>query len=411
MENSILKKVKDTEKLFEGYEIVAGELSRLRALRQKLEQQHVTVSVIGQFKRGKSALVNGILQRQILPMGIVPVTAVVTTIDYGENSAEVHFSNGKIEKVGFEQIAAYINEQQNKDNHLNVTKVAIKCDSEFLHNNLTFVDTPGVGSLHEKNSEEAYAFVKESDAVIFTLSVDSPINQIEIDFLKNAKAHAAKFYFAVNKTDVVEAEDLNAYINYCEKFIAQIMEVEKVMLFPVSAKEGTGIDDLKNAILTDLSTQTGKILKESAELKLHDIVMSALSEITLYRKALSMTGAEFDKKFEEMKAFFGLLHDETEALPAALKANRDVCRLHANDVKNRLSVKVKELFGIDYRYDMDEIYVNNDITEIVDNICNSLDTTLNTIFMHREENTYVVSKRIYKLNELVRRLVRMRDGK
>ena len=98
MENSILKKVKDTEKLFEGYEIVAGELSRLRALRQKLEQQHVTVSVIGQFKRGKSALVNGILQRQILPMGIVPVTAVVTTIDYGEDSAEVHFSNGKIER-------------------------------------------------------------------------------------------------------------------------------------------------------------------------------------------------------------------------------------------------------------------------------------------------------------------------
>ena len=43
------------------------------------------------------------------------------------------------------------------DNHLNVTKVAIKCRSEFLKRNLTFVDTPGVGSLHEKNSEEAYA--------------------------------------------------------------------------------------------------------------------------------------------------------------------------------------------------------------------------------------------------------------
>lgn len=411
MENSILQKVKDTEKLFEGYEIIAGELSRVRALRQKLEQQHVTVSVIGQFKRGKSALVNGILGRDILPMGIVPVTAVVTTVEYGKDSAEVHFSNGKTEKVSFEQISEYINEQQNMDNHLNVTKVAIKCESEFLHNNLTFVDTPGVGSLHEKNSEEAYAFVKESDAVIFTLSVDSPINQIEIDFLKNAKTHAAKFYFAVNKTDVVAPEDLKAYISYCEKFIAQIMEVEKVMLFPVSAKAGTGIDALKNAILTDLSTQTGKILKESAELKLQDIVLSALSEITLYRKALSMTGAEFDKKFEDMKSFFNQLHDETDTLPAALKANREVCRLHANDVKNRLTLKVKELFGIDYKYDMDEIYADKDITEVVDDICSSLDSTLNTIFMHREENTYVVSKRIYKLNELVRKLVRMRDGR
>ena len=68
MENSILQKVKDTEKLFEGYEIIGNELARVTALREKLEQQHMTVSVIGQFKRGKSALVNGILGRDILPV-------------------------------------------------------------------------------------------------------------------------------------------------------------------------------------------------------------------------------------------------------------------------------------------------------------------------------------------------------
>ncbi len=49
MENSILQKVKDTEKLFEGYEIIGNELARVTALREKLEQQHMTVSVIGQF--------------------------------------------------------------------------------------------------------------------------------------------------------------------------------------------------------------------------------------------------------------------------------------------------------------------------------------------------------------------------
>lgn len=285
MENSILQKVKDTEKLFEGYEIIGNELARVTALREKLEQQHMTVSVIGQFKRGKSALVNGILGRDILPVGIVPVTAVVTTVDYGDEEAAVHFANGKVEKVAFEEISAFVNEQENRDNHLNVTKVAIKCSSEFLKRSLTFVDTPGVGSLHEKNSEEAYAFVKESDAVIFTLSVDSPINQIEIDFLKNTREHAAKFYFAVNKIDVISPEDLKAYLEYCEKFIAEIMEVNKVMLFPVSAKTGQGIEELKETVLAELSADTGNILRESAGLKLQDIVRSALAEVTLYRRA------------------------------------------------------------------------------------------------------------------------------
>ncbi len=411
MENPTLQKVKDTEKLFQGYEIIGSQLARVTALRKKLEEQHMTVSVIGQFKRGKSALVNEILGRKILPVGIVPVTAVVTTVEYGDDSASIHFSNGKVLETEFDDISEYVNEQKNRDNHLNVTKVEIKCPSEFLRHNITFVDTPGVGSLHEKNSQEAYSFVKESDAVIFTLSVDSPINQIEIEFLKNAREHAAKFYFAVNKTDVVAEKDLDAYLTYCEKFIAQIMEKDHVMLFPVSAKTGKGIEELKQAILKDLSKDTGRILCESAELKLHDIVMSALAQVTLYRNALSMTGSEFDKKFEEIKVFFRQLHDETEGLPAALKASSEVCRLHINDIQNRLTAKVKELFGIDYHYELDEniSVMKSDITAAVDEICDSLDKTLNAIFMHREENTYIVSKRIYKLNELVRRLVRMRD--
>lgn len=417
MENSILQKVKEAEALFENYEITGNELARVRQLREKLEEQHLTVSVIGQFKRGKSALTNAILEDDILPVGIVPVTAVVTTVDYGSKSAEVHFSNGIKKEVAFEELSAYVNEQENSDNHLNVTKVAIKSPAEFLKNGLTFVDTPGVGSMHEKNSEEAYAFVKESDAVIFTLSVDSPINQIEVDFLKNAKEYAAKFYFAVNKTDVIAEDELEAYLEYCRRLICGIMEVDEIMMFPVSAKTGEGIEKLKSAVLNDLGSESARILEESTKLKLHDIVMSALAQITFYRNALSLTGAEFDSKLAEMKLFSEKIHEETVNLPAALKTNKVVCDAHTNDVKNRLTEKVKELFGIDYHYEIEDVEYgredksSDDLVAKVDQICSTLDKTLNTIFMHREENTYVVARRINDLNRLVRKLVKMRDEK
>ena len=195
------------------------------------------------------------MEDEVLPVGIVPVTAVVTTVEYGSKSASVHFNNGVVKEVAFEEISAYVNEQENQDNRLNVTKVAIKTPSQFLESGLTFVDTPGVGSMHENNTEEAYAFVKESDAVIFTLSVDSPINQIEIDFLKNAKEYAAKFYFAVNKIDAIAEDDLQSYLDYCRKFISELMEVDEIMMFPVSAKMNIGIDDLKNTILEDLKAE------------------------------------------------------------------------------------------------------------------------------------------------------------
>ncbi len=417
MENSILQKVKDAEKTLGAYEITGNEQARVTRLRKKLEESHMTVSVIGQFKRGKSALVNEILGHTILPVGIIPVTAVVTTVDYGQKNATVNFNNGMVKEVAFEDLSAYVNEQENHSNQLNVKKVAVQCQSEFLENNLTLVDTPGVGSVHEKNTKEAYAFVKESDAVIFTLSVDSPINQIEIDFLKKTKEYAAKFYYAVNKTDMINQEEINAYVGYCQKILSDIMESEDIKLFPVSALKGTGVEELKTTILKDMSTEGAGILQESVRLKLHDIALSALSQITLYRNALAMTGKEFEEKFNEIKEFFQQIHKETEALPEVLKNNETVCQLHANDVKNRLADKVKVLFGIEYHYDIEDVAeVKNNATQVdilstVDDICSNLEKTLNAVFMHREENTYVVAKRIYGLNDVVRKLVKIRDEK
>lgn len=413
MENNILERINEAEGLFASYEITGKELARVRQLKDKLENEKMTVSVIGQFKRGKSALTNGILGDKILPVGIVPVTAVVTTIEYGEKGAAVHFANGVVKETAFEDIHTYVNEQENSDNHLGVTKVAIKCPSDFLKSGLTFVDTPGVGSMHENNTEEAYNFVKESDAVIFTLSVDSPINQIEIDFLKNAKEYAAKFYFAVNKIDVIDPEDLDAYIEYCRKFISGLMEVEDIHMFAVSAKKNIGVDELKEAILRDCASESRKILEQSSRLKLHDIIVSALSQITLYRSALSMPGDEFDQRFGEIKEFFEFLHNEAAGLPEALKKNGAVCEAHLNDVKNRLTAKVRELFGIDYHYEIGEVSANGqasgDIVAKIDALCEALNTTLNTIFMYREENAYKVVRRINDLNRLVRKLVKMRD--
>ena len=53
----------------------------------------------------------------------------------------------------------------------------------------------------------------------------------------------------------------------------------------------------------------------------------------------------------------------------------------------------------------------DDLQLQVEALCNSLDSTLNTIFMHREENAYKVVRRINDLNRLVQKLVKMRDGR
>ncbi len=418
----ILEITKEMEEIFSEYELTKGELARTRELINKLENDKITISVIGQFKRGKSYTVNSILGDKILPIGIVPVTAVVTTVEYGEKAATVRFDNGIVKEIPFEEMSTYINEQENNDNHLGVSQVEIYCPSDFLKEGLTFVDTPGVGSIHQKNTDAAYSYVKESDGVIFLLSVDSPINQIEIEFLKNAKEYAAKFYFAVNKIDAIDDEDLEEYLAYCRKLLSQIMEVEEVQLFPISAKKSIGIEELKAAILKDCQTTVRDIIAQSAALKMKDIGASALSQISLYRRTLQMTHKEFDRTFNELVEFVEGVNEEAPTFGEQFKSNPRMLEAQLNDIKNRFSAKIEELFGIDYYYDISTVdffrggkvdedgkrNLSEDFGQAVRALGEELISTLRGIFMYREEDAFIITKRIYEVNALTRRLIRLR---
>ena len=418
----ILDVAKEMKEIFGHYELTKKELKRTEDLIDKIENHKITLSVIGQFKRGKSMLVNSMLGDSILPVGIVPVTAVVTTIEYGEKAAAVRFSNGIIKEIPFEDMAAYIDEQLNTDNHLSVRQVKIFSPSDFLKDGMTLVDTPGVGSVHQKNTDEAYAFVKESDAVIFMLSVDSPINQIEVDFLRNASEFASKFYFVVNKIDQIDSSDLESYVNYCTGLIKKLMGTDEIQLFSVSAKTGEGVEALKEAVKRDCDTRMRDIVEKSAVLKMKDIGKSALSQIMLYRTTLQMTHRQFDDTFLELERTFADLREEAQEYLSHFKSNPKMLEAGLNDIRNKLSDEVSRLFRIDYYYDISSVDLyrggkvddegRRDLSEefmnALEGIFDELETTVMTVFMYKEDNTYTVTQRIYDVNKLTRRLVRLR---
>lgn len=406
---TVMEKTKKTYELMAADDAVKGQAAQVKALVEKLEAEDMTVAVIGQFKRGKSALANRMLGDNVLPIGIVPITSAVTKVKYGKRKAEVHYNNGVVEEVGFGQLHQFISEQENCDNELGVSSVVLHTPSKFLKNGLTFVDTPGVGSYHKNNTEVAYEHMKESDAVIFLLSVDSPINQIEIDFLKNTKEFAAKFYFAVNKIDTVSDEELAAYMDYCQNLLCKLMDTDSVHMFPVSAKTGKGVEDLEDAILRDCKKNTREIMEESTEKKLVDVINSALTQLDFYWEAMNLEYKELDKRFAEITD--ALLDVRKRA--AACEGNYDV---HLNEYKLELSKKVHELFGMDYHYDIDVVKFGviemdkDDFRKNVDALCNDLSETLDRILLYREENAYTVCHRINAINRLIRSIRRIRDS-
>ena len=400
----ILELAKEADELFSGGEAACSiQRRQCKLLVDKLSNSNMTISVIGQFKRGKSTLSNCILGKNYMPVGIVPITSAVTKVVYGRQSAEVCFENGEVRPVEIDDLSAYISEQENAQNKLGVKEVVIHSESDFLKNGITYVDTPGVGSFHKNNTEVAYDYMKESDAVIFLLSVDSPINQIEIDFLQSTKEYAGKFYFAVNKIDTVSAGDLEAYTGYCAGLLSEIMETSAIKLMPVSAKTGEGVEALKSTILRDLSTSIREIMQESTRKKLIDIIGSALKELQFYRSAMSMPYEELDENFAELSNF---MNDQI----AGAEEHVGMFALRLNELRLRISKKIFELFDIEYSFDIEELPAGlsnmskEEYLQQVKDLCDDMQGKLSAVLLYKEDNAYAVIRRIEDTNKLTRRL-------
>ena len=407
---NILETTIKARQLFSGFELCRLQEEETRRLQERLENRKITIAVIGQFKRGKTTLINTILGKKLLPVGIVPITAAITRIEYAQaDRATVFFSNGLSEEVPPEDLHAYISEQENHDNERGVAEVELLTDAEFLRDGLTLVDTPGVGSVHENNSKSAVDFARESDGVVFLLSVDSPVNQIEVDFLRKVRRYAGKFYFVVNKIDRVDEEELAEYMDYCGALIRGIMELDeeeakKLKLIPVSARKNTGVEALTERIRQDLVEQGAAIMERSVGLKLLQILNNTRSQIASYREVLKMAPNVFNRRFGEMKQLM-----EEQRQQAQHLEDRKYLRAELNEEKAFLTRKVRELFGIDYYYFVDredaaELMGREEYAAELTAVYDELEQTINSIFMYKEENAYAVARRIEDLNILMQQM-------
>ena len=57
------------------------------SLADRLAAGRLYLACVGQFKRGKSTLLNALVGEPVLPVGVQPVTSIVTTVRYGAAAA------------------------------------------------------------------------------------------------------------------------------------------------------------------------------------------------------------------------------------------------------------------------------------------------------------------------------------
>ncbi|HTP64244.1 MAG TPA: dynamin family protein [Geobacteraceae bacterium] len=205
-------------------------------LKDKLASQTFNILVVGQFNRGKTTLINALIGEALLPVGVIPLTSVVTVLSYGETPAiKVCFQDGRCVESTTESLADYVTERGNPHNTKGVKEVAVSYPSPWLKDGVRLVDTPGIGSVYSHNTDLAYRFLPKADAVLFLLCADQPVSQAELDFLRDVREYAQRIFFLLNKADYLSEIELQDAVIFARSAIAEAMG-SKPFIAPVSAR-------------------------------------------------------------------------------------------------------------------------------------------------------------------------------
>ena len=101
-------------------------LPRIENIASKISDEKFNLVVVGQFKRGKSTLINALVGENLLPTAVVPLTSIVTVLHYGtEEEITVTFAGGRRVTIEREKLSEYVTEKLNPENAKNVEQVNV----------------------------------------------------------------------------------------------------------------------------------------------------------------------------------------------------------------------------------------------------------------------------------------------
>ena len=280
-----------------------------RNLAGRISEGRFYVACIGQFKRGKSTLINALIGDSVLPVGFTPVTAVPTVIRFGERRrARVQVRDGSWQEVSVSDLNQYVSEEYNPENTRGVRGVEVFVPSSLLAGGMCFVDTPGLGSVFTGNTAATQAFIPHIDAALVVIGADPPLAGEELALVEAVAEHVQDLVLVLNKADRTTPEEKVAAVSFAERQLQKRLRRGVGPILEISAaeqleKRGPGRDWQRLvAALQKLIEESGRQLIDSASERGFDrLSEQLLLVISEERDALQRPIKESERRITTMK--------------------------------------------------------------------------------------------------------------
>lgn len=223
------------------------EYENLSKLIDSGRDKNLVLLICGEFKRGKSSLINAFLGDNVCPVADGIATAAVSIIKYGKTPKVTRFyssldesvENGgiaiKSEVIKIDSISQFA-----KGSSLdidNTVYLEVEIPNNRLSDGLVLIDTPGIGSLDPRHLFLTQQSLSKADAFFFVTDTAEPMLTTELDFIRDKICPLNRpFNVILSKSDLVSSEELNSYQKDTESKISQYCGCA-VSCIPVSSTE------------------------------------------------------------------------------------------------------------------------------------------------------------------------------
>jgi replication fork clamp-binding protein CrfC len=186
---------------------------RLDQTLRRLKDPSVRVIVVGEFKQGKSKLINALVNAPVCPVDDDIATSVPTVVRHGDPaSASILLPDAdadpgddeKLERqpINISELAAYVSERGNPGNAKKLVAAEVFLPRKLLAGGLTLVDSPGVGGLGSTHTLTTLTALPSADAMLLVSDASQEYTEPEIRFLRQAMRITPSVVGVLSKTDL-----------------------------------------------------------------------------------------------------------------------------------------------------------------------------------------------------------------